>query len=107
MGVKHEDLVERVYRELKSNNKFPFVAKHQEYPLEANTDTLGEVDVIAMNPEKGTLSIYEIKSSRNYLKKGKNQLRRARKYYEQFGYETINTFLEYDVNGFRHHEQVK
>lgn len=104
---KHETIVNMLYSGLCLSRKFQHIARHQEYPLELQYKTLGEVDVIAMNLKDHYLNLYEVKSSAGYLGKGRQQLKRAKKYYKQFGFKKINKYLVYVDRGLEKIIEVK
>ena len=95
MGRTHDLLVSSLYEALNKFGRYDVVAHNQEYPLEDKiNETWGEVDVSALDLEKNVLYLFEVKSSPNYLKKGRAQLRKAQKYYKQFDVKT-ESFLYY------------
>lgn len=107
MGRTHNLLVSSLSETLDKFGNFDVVTHNQEYPLEDRLkETKGEVDVSALNLEKNLLYLFEVKSSPNYLKKGRSQLRRARKYYSQFDVK-IETFLYYKRSNSIYMEQVQ
>ena len=107
MGKTHDLLVNSLCEALDKFGDFDVVTKNQEYPLEdLIKQTDGEVDVSALDLSKNLLYIFEVKSSPNYLKKGRSQLRKARKYYSQFDVK-IETFLYYKRSNSIYTERVQ
>jgi len=107
MGKTHKRLVNKKYRQLKHSGNYTSVAKNQIYPLGPHINDGGEIDVIAMNPKKSLLEIYEIKSSPKYIPCAVSQLKRAKKYYSQFNYENIKFFVYYNDYGLESLLEVK
>jgi len=100
MGKTHTRLVNKLVRQLKQSKEYDFVTKNQIYPLEPHKEDIGEVDVLAGNYHTGLLDTYEVKSSPNYLWKGREQLKKSKKYYSRFKYKKNRFFLLYkDYNG--------
>ena len=107
MGKTHDRLVEKRFLQLKLSGNYTTVAKNQIYPLSPHTQDGGEIDVIAMNPNKGLLEIHEIKSSPNYIPCAVTQLERAKKYYKNFQYSDMNFFIYYNDYGLERLLEVK
>jgi hypothetical protein len=107
MGRTHNLLVSSLYEALDKFGNYDVVARNQEYPLEDRIkDTAGEIDVSALDLSNNKLYIFEVKSSPSYLKKGRKQLRRAKKYYSQFDVK-IETFLYYKCSNSIYTERVQ
>jgi len=107
MGKSHDLLISSLYEALDKFGNYDVVARNQEYPLEDRIkDVQGEVDVSALDLKNNLLYLFEVKSSPNYLKKGRSQLKRARKYYSQFDVK-IETFLYYKRSNSIYTERVR
>ena len=107
MGKTHNRLVDKKFLQLKHSGEFTSVAKNQIYPLGPHLNDGGEIDVIAMNPSKGLLEVYEVKSSPNYIPCAVSQLERAKAYYKQFQYKTNKFYIFYNDYGLERLLEVK